>query len=128
MLYRALHEKKRVKIVTRNDRGVRGCMECNISAFDKYFNFVAHDIEERYSVRLRKEKEYVNGKGETKTRRRRVIEQRERKVSQMFLRGESVVLVALAEDEEYKEEEEEDIDAEDDEGIADGEEEDVALG
>ena len=128
LLYRALHEKKRVKIVTRNERGVRGCMECNISAFDKYFNFVAHDIEERYSVRVRKEKEYVNGKGETKTRRRRVIEQRERKVSQMFLRGESVVLVALAEDEEYKEEEEEDIDAEDDEGIADGEEEDVALG
>jgi hypothetical protein len=38
----------------------------------------------------------------------------------MFLRGESVVLVALAEDEEYKEEEEEDIDAEDDEGVADG--------
>ncbi|CAL6381930.1 unnamed protein product [Bathycoccus prasinos] len=131
LLYRALHEKKRVKIVTRNERGVRGCMECNISAFDKYFNFVAHDIEERYSVRVRKEKEYVNGKGETKTRRRKVIEQRERKVSQMFLRGESVVLVALAEDEEYKEEEEEeeeDRDAEDDEGIADDEEEDVALG
>ena len=41
MLYRALHENKRVKIVTRNDKGVRGCMECVISAFDKYFNFVA---------------------------------------------------------------------------------------
>ena len=104
MLYRALHENKRVKIVTRNDKGVRGCMECNISAFDKYFNFVAHDIEETYTVRVRKEKEYVNGNGQTKTRRRRVTEHRERKLSQMFLRGESVVLVSLAEENDDDEE------------------------
>jgi small nuclear ribonucleoprotein (snRNP)-like protein len=117
VLYRALHENKRIKIVTRNERGVRGCMECNISAFDKYFNFVAYDIEETYSVRVKKEKEYVNGRGETKTRRRRVIEQRERKVSQMFLRGECVVLVAMAEEEE-EEEEEEEIDDGDEEAIA----------
>jgi len=103
MLYRALHGNKRVKIVTRNDKGVRGCMECNISAFDKYFNFVAHDIEETYMVRVRKEKEYVNGNGQTKTRRRRVTEHRERKLSQMFLRGESVVLVSLAEESDEEE-------------------------
>ena len=66
----------------------------------------------------------VNGKGETKTRRRRVIEQRERKVSQMFLRGECVVLVAMAEEEEKEEEE---IDDAEEEGIADGDEEAVAI-
>ena len=126
VLYRALHENKRIKIVTRNERGVRGCMECNISAFDKYFNFVAYDIEETYSVRVKKEKEYVNGKGETKTRRRRVIEQRERKISQMFLRGECVVLVAMAEEEEEEEEEEEINDVEEEE-MADGDEEAIAI-
>tara|TARA_B100000073_G_scaffold347655_1_gene362743 strand:- start:284 stop:1156 length:873 start_codon:yes stop_codon:yes gene_type:complete len=122
MLYRALHENKRVKIVTRNDKGVRGCMECNISAFDKYFNFVAHDIEETYTVRVRKEKEYVNGNGQTKTRRRRVTEHRERKLSQMFLRGESVVLVSLAEENDDDEEDGKMDTLEEGQIIADGDE------
>jgi len=116
LLHRAMKKGVRVKIVTRHANGIRGCMECFVRAFDKFMNVIVFDCEETYTVRVLKQKEYVNKEGSTKTRRVRELENRERRVSQMFLRGEHVVLISSLDEEEDGEDDDcDDCDDDDDE-------------
>lgn len=48
----AVHEKRRVRIVTRHRRGVRGSMIGLVLLFDDHLNMVLRDVDEEYTVRL----------------------------------------------------------------------------
>lgn len=59
-------------------------------AFDKHMNLVLRDVQETYTVLLRIERTTHSGR----TRRCRKQEQRQRKLKQVFVAGNSVVLVS----------------------------------
>ncbi|XP_060527376.1 U7 snRNA-associated Sm-like protein LSm11 [Cylas formicarius] len=102
-------EKSRIKIVTRDDRGVRGVCTATLLAFDKHWNLLLENAEEIWK-RKRKTKtpllesipyEDAERRGrvrlpETQTVRiSKNTEQCRRFVRQMIMRGEDVVLVCL---------------------------------
>ena len=142
----AVSERRRVRIVTRHRRGVRGSMIGLVLLFDEHCNMVMRDVDEEYVVRLRRgrrierirsvgstsmdlettrtpneygveqnqerinkkenelvgnmrriEGESMSGRGteETVVRYRPKTEKRRRHLSQVLLRGESIVLVQL---------------------------------
>jgi small nuclear ribonucleoprotein (snRNP)-like protein len=96
----ARERRVRVSIVTRHARGVRGTAEAYVEAFDKFMNLILTDVEETYSVRGTRDVERIetNSDGTTTTtfvRRVPKLEQRTRRIQQVFLRGEHVVSVSI---------------------------------
>ena len=91
-----LESRARVRVVSRHGRGVRGVAVGLLRAFDRFFNLVLADVEENYTVRLRSVRETVGPDG-TPGRSRAAFtqEHRRRRLKQVFLRGEHVVLVSL---------------------------------
>lgn len=59
-------------------------------AFDKHMNMVLRDVQEQYTVRL-----YVP-RGDSNGRLRPVLENRQRTLKQIYVRGACVVLVSAA--------------------------------
>lgn len=93
LLLRACMQSRRsVRVVTRHAAGVRGAATGVLVAYDKYCNLILRDVEEHYTVLRRVQRETGPGK----TRWGRKQERRTRRLKQVFVRGESVVLVAAA--------------------------------
>lgn len=84
--------KQTVRVITRHDRGIRGVATGNLVAFDKHFNLVLRDVEESYTVLLHVQRPTQSG-GVRSCRRQ---EKRHRKMKQVFVAGNSVVLVSAA--------------------------------
>jgi small nuclear ribonucleoprotein (snRNP)-like protein len=90
LLKRAYQQKCRVRVVTRHGHGVRGVAEGTLLGFDKHFNMILRDVEEKYTVLLRGV-ERVAG---DKVRRGNRQDHRQRRLKQVLIRGEGVVLVS----------------------------------
>lgn len=109
--------RARVRVVTRHARGVRGVAEGKLIGYDRYMNVLLKDVHENYSVLLRvtKEKEAVVtrpakahsdqqpveegevGEIEATVRKTRLVrrqEKRTRQLPQLFVKGDSIVLVS----------------------------------
>jgi small nuclear ribonucleoprotein (snRNP)-like protein len=97
LLSGALERRERVRVVTRHGRGVRGVAVGLLRCFDRFFNLVLADVEENYTVRLRSVREAAAGPDGAPGRSRtaHTQEHRRRRLKQVFLRGEHVVLVSL---------------------------------
>ncbi|KAL4440475.1 hypothetical protein ABPG75_003476 [Micractinium tetrahymenae] len=94
LLKRCYQQRARVRVLTRHARGVRGSAEGTLVAFDKHLNLVLRDVEERYTVLLRLQKVKTGADGRERVRWGRQQEHRQRQLRQVFVRGDSVVLVA----------------------------------
>ncbi|KAL4856350.1 Small nuclear ribonucleoprotein Sm D-like protein [Chlorella vulgaris] len=97
LLKRCYQQRSRVRVDTRHARGVRGSMEGVLVAFDKHTNLVLREVEERYTVLLRVQRvkpPLPGGSGRERVRWVRQQEHRRRQLRQVFVRGDSVVLVA----------------------------------
>ena len=79
-----------VRVVTRHAHGIRGIAKGRLVAVDSYVNLVLQDVEETYTVLLK-----VRRGPEGKERTARRQEHRERRLKQIFIRGESIVLVSV---------------------------------
>lgn len=93
LLKHAYQHKGKVRVVTRHGHGVRGVAEGTLLAFDKHFNMVLWDVDEKYTVLLRGV-ERMAGNGGDKVRRGNKQEHRQRRLKQVLIRGESVVMVS----------------------------------
>lgn len=105
MLHGCMEEKIRVRVYTRNERGIRGHVEAYVAAFDKYWNLALEDCFEVWSRKVKRKApalgadavrvepaendvpravlKKIEGKTETL----------ERHVPQMLLRGEQVAII-----------------------------------
>ncbi|XP_066254544.1 U7 snRNA-associated Sm-like protein LSm11 [Euwallacea similis] len=113
LLRKYMEEKTRIKVVTRNEKGVRGYCNAYLLAFDKHWNLVLGEVEEVWmrSIRVRTNPLLIGPDNAPKSTKNRVriprietkkvsknTEQCRRHVDQMLMRGEQVVLVTSAEE------------------------------
>lgn len=117
LLYNALQNRKRVRIVIRYVNSIRGILTGYLIAFDKHFNLLLRDVEETYTPRVIENHEssprqHTNAEQEVA---RRLLGRtsskpsntndihwtvRQRHMSQLLVRGDNVVNVYLAEQEQ----------------------------
>ncbi|CAG9772489.1 unnamed protein product [Ceutorhynchus assimilis] len=117
-LRKYIEEKTRIKVVTANPRGIRGYCLANLLMFDKHFNLVLQNVEEVWqrSITIKKDPILTDlfpedpsrqrnsrnrirlPKMETKKLKKNTEECR-RRVDQMLMRGEQVVLICAASNE-----------------------------
>ena len=95
VLEKAMRTKQRVLVVTRHGSGVRGVCLGLVSAFDKHFNVVLRDVDERYTV-LHKRAPDEGASGASAKRWKKKLGYYKRHLPQVLLRGEGIVLVSLS--------------------------------
>ncbi|XP_029678072.1 uncharacterized protein LOC115244522 [Formica exsecta] len=94
----------RIKVYTRNARGIRGHVEAYVAAFDKHWNLALEDCFEVWSRKVKRKAPALgadavkveaaeNGIPKTVVRKERKTETLERHVPQMLLRGEQVAII-----------------------------------
>ena len=86
-LSRLYANRTRVQVTTRHRSGVRGWARGTIVAVDKHWNLVLRDVDEEYTVLLKSQK----GK-----RIVRHQEKRRRNLQQVFIAGNSIVLISIS--------------------------------
>lgn len=113
LLARSLREKTKVLVVTRHKNGVRGVCTGLLAAFDRHFNLVLRDVDERYAILTKSAQHAVSrgggdgagaaadagARGECSgdggsTKWKRKLSYHRRHLPQILLRGESIVLVS----------------------------------
>ena len=103
LLARAMEERRRVRVRTRHASGVRGEAVAYVKAFDRHLNLILADVTETSATRAR----VARGGAETKPdetgasarrKERPKLVWRTRRLAQIFVRGEQVVLVAVVGD------------------------------
>lgn len=97
VLFRAFQMRHRVRVVVRYANGIRGTLTGSLLAFDKHFNLILRDAQELYSWPLHDTTE--SGVFAELQRRRQGVHKR-RKMKQILVRGDSVVLVYKADQEQ----------------------------
>lgn len=95
LLARAMEERRRVRVRTRHASGVRGEAVAYVKAFDRHLNLILADVTETSSTRARIERRAGASGEEGKTKNARKLVWRTRRLAQIFVRGEQVVLVAV---------------------------------
>ncbi|XP_011265617.1 U7 snRNA-associated Sm-like protein LSm11 [Camponotus floridanus] len=103
MLHGCMENKIRIRVYTRNARGIRGHVEAYVVAFDKHWNLALEDCYEVWSRKVKRKApvlgadavkvEAANGIPKTVIRKERKMETLERHVPQMLLRGEQVAII-----------------------------------
>jgi small nuclear ribonucleoprotein (snRNP)-like protein len=96
LLADALARQARIRVVTRHATGVRGTLHAFLRAFDRFCNLILYDVDETYTVRLRSTREDPRDGPGARGRTVHKVEPRTRHLKQVFLRGENVVIIALA--------------------------------
>ncbi|XP_012219562.1 U7 snRNA-associated Sm-like protein LSm11 isoform X2 [Linepithema humile] len=103
MLHGCMENRIRIKVYTRNARGIRGHVEAYVAAFDKHWNLALEDCFETWSRKVKK-KAPALGTGAVKVAAddlpKAVVkmvkgksEILERHVPQMLLRGEQIAII-----------------------------------
>lgn len=95
LLARAMEERRRVRVRTRHASGVRGEAVAYVKAFDRHLNLILADVTETSSRRARIERRAGASGEEGKTKNAHKLVWRTRRLAQIFVRGEQVVLVAV---------------------------------
>ena len=95
LLARAMEERRQVRVRTRHASGVRGEAVAYLKAFDRHLNLILADVTETSASRGTR---VVAGEAGEKERRRPKLVRRTRRLAQIFVRGEQVVLVAVVGD------------------------------
>lgn len=105
MLHQCMENRIRVRVYTRNARGIRGHVEAYVAAFDKYWNLALEDCFEMWSRKVKRKAPALGADtvrveaaedGVPKTVVRKIdgkTETLERHVPQMLLRGEQVAII-----------------------------------
>ncbi|XP_029166882.1 U7 snRNA-associated Sm-like protein LSm11 [Nylanderia fulva] len=105
MLYGCMEKRIKIRVYTRNARGIRGHVEAYVAAFDKHWNLALEDCFEVWSRKVKRKapalgadavkvEEAESGTPKTMVRRKeRKTETLERHVPQMLLRGEQVAII-----------------------------------
>ena len=89
-LARKARQGDRVRVVTKHRTGgIRGEAVGKLVAFDKHMNLVLRDVEEKYTVRVFRERQNTRGSNI----QRPVLEKRKRSMPNVLLTGRSVVLL-----------------------------------
>lgn len=100
LLARAMEERRRVRVRTRHASGVRGEAYAYVKAFDRHLNLILADVTETSSQRARIQRRCGTSNEEGKTKNAHKLVWRTRRLAQIFVRGEQVVLVAVEGDRE----------------------------
>lgn len=105
MLYGCMERRIKIRVYTRNARGIRGHVEAYVAAFDKHWNLALEDCFEVWSRKVKRKAPALgadavkveaaeSGVPKTTVRRKeRKTETLERHVPQMLLRGEQVAII-----------------------------------
>ncbi|XP_050446612.1 U7 snRNA-associated Sm-like protein LSm11 [Cataglyphis hispanica] len=104
MLHGCMEKRIRIRVYTRNARGIRGHVEAYVAAFDKHWNLALEDCFEVWSRKVERKAPALgadavkveaaeNGIPKTVVRKERKTETLERHVPQMLLRGEQVAII-----------------------------------
>ncbi|XP_070159332.1 U7 snRNA-associated Sm-like protein LSm11 [Polyergus mexicanus] len=103
MLHGCMEKRIRIRVYTRNARGIRGHVEAYVAAFDKHWNLALEDCFEVWSRKVKRKAPALgdavkveaagNGIPKTVVRKERKTETLERHVPQMLLRGEQVAII-----------------------------------
>lgn len=114
LLYRMYHARteRRVVVTVRDDHGLRGSITGNLAAYDHHFNLIFTEAHERYRLRTdlrgsakgdnsdgseegEKEEDAaeIGGTGIVKGEGRSMVFPRERHLKQVYVRGDTVVMI-----------------------------------
>ncbi|CAL1687990.1 unnamed protein product [Lasius platythorax] len=105
MLHGCMENRIRIRVYTRNARGIKGHVEAYVAAFDKHWNLALEDCFEVWSRKVKRKAPALgadavkveaaeNGVPKTTVKRKeRKTETLERHVPQMLLRGEQVAII-----------------------------------
>ncbi|XP_024945875.1 U7 snRNA-associated Sm-like protein LSm11 isoform X1 [Cephus cinctus] len=102
-LYRYMQSRTRVKIYTRNERGIRGHVEAYVVAFDKHWNLALEDCFEVWTRKVKRKAPALGPPDSIKLpddmprtvvkESNGKIETLERHVTQLLLRGEQIAII-----------------------------------
>nr|CAH7728038.1 unnamed protein product [Callosobruchus chinensis] len=110
-LKKCIEEKKKIKVYTRNEKGVRGYCVAHLLAFDKHWNLMLENVEEHWTRKKRKKVPALDTIELSKKARSKIrpppitltehetdktLENCSREVFQLMMRGEHVVLITVA--------------------------------
>ena len=110
VLAKALRLQEKVLVVTRHKTGIRGVCSGRVAAFDKHFNLLLRDVDERYSVLHKTDPPSSSSSGggdggdlsghrqrhpNDERRWKKKLEYYRRHIPQVLIRGEGIVLVSL---------------------------------
>lgn len=107
VLHTAFVKRQRIRVLIRYVNGIRGTLTGYLIAFDKHFNMILKDVNEVYSPCL-SSTNLSNVERELRRRQTDIIRNdqqcewsvRERHMKQMMVRGDNVVMVYKAEEEQ----------------------------
>ncbi|XP_076161231.1 U6 snRNA-associated Sm-like protein LSm11 isoform X3 [Ptiloglossa arizonensis] len=104
VLHECMEIRTRVKVYTRNARGIRGHVEAYVAAFDRHWNLALEDCFEVWTRKVKRKAPALGAPNETRAKEdpapkvvvRKIERKREtleRHVPQLLLRGEQVAII-----------------------------------
>ncbi|PBC30630.1 Small nuclear ribonucleoprotein Sm D protein [Apis cerana cerana] len=105
MLHEYMENRTRIKVYTRNARGIRGHVEAYVAAFDKHWNLALEDCFEIWTRKVKRKAPALGMPSDARTMDEETapkvivkkiegkMETLERHVPQMLLRGEQVAII-----------------------------------
>jgi small nuclear ribonucleoprotein (snRNP)-like protein len=96
VLYRAFTERKRVRLLIRYANSIRGTLTGYVMAFDKHMNLILRDADEVYSLPCTDVDQELLSNVQLEEKRRAEANIKRRFLRQLLVRGDSIVLVYIA--------------------------------
>lgn len=99
LLVTCFAEKSKVKVYVRNAKGLRGSCTGTIFAFDKQMNLILKNVNEEYIETEVHFKKQTLPDGTRKKRKRKTFVEvkKQRFISQLFIKGDSIVSICRLE-------------------------------